>query len=478
MTAPQHAAGWDTPEGRASLARAQSPEFTRWGQMVMATGGCARPIRMTGHKHTYDPETGEVIEIYDTAEEPTGYLLISCGNRRATRCPACSEVYQGDAFQLISAGLSGGKGVPANVGSHPRLFATFTAPSFGRVHGRRLDGDEPLPCRPRSDAICPHGRAEGCLTRHAEDDPQLGTPICPDCYDYAAAVLWNAHVGHLWRRVRTYTVRELAKAAGCSRASFARQARLSYAKVAEYQKRGLVHFHAIIRIDGPGGPEDPPPAWATTALLEQAIRQAAVQVTVDVPHPHQPGELLPLRWGDQLDIRPVIIADHAETAGMTDSKAAGYIAKYATKGADVAGAVDRRIRTADVAERLNIPEHARRMITTCWELAERPEYHGLRLDAWSHMLGYPGHFLTKSRAYSVTMTALREARTEHQAAARRQHDGTPHPEPTRPVAIDSEWTYAGTGHRHGEATWARMISRYVHQRRKAAQARTDRDSPS
>ncbi len=54
--------------------------------------------------------------------------------------------------------------------------------------------------------------------------------------------------------------------------------RLSYAKVAEYQARGLVHFHAVIRLDGPDGPDSPPPGWATVPLLDTAIRQAAVQV--------------------------------------------------------------------------------------------------------------------------------------------------------------------------------------------------------
>jgi hypothetical protein len=35
--------------------------------------------------------------------------------------------------------------------------------------------------------------------------------------------------------------------------------RISFAKVAEYQKRGLVHFHAVIRLDAPDGNTTPPP---------------------------------------------------------------------------------------------------------------------------------------------------------------------------------------------------------------------------
>jgi hypothetical protein len=32
------------------------------------------------------------------------------------------------------------------------------------------------------------------------------------------------------------------------------------------------------------------------------------------------------------------------------------------------------------------------------------------LRRWAHMLGFGGHFLTKARRYSVTFTALRQAR--------------------------------------------------------------------
>ena len=67
------------------------------------------------------------------------------------------------------------------------MFATFTAPSFGPVHARRERGGKVLPCRPRRDAAkraCPHGRDISCGARHSPDDPRLGRPMCPDCYDY------------------------------------------------------------------------------------------------------------------------------------------------------------------------------------------------------------------------------------------------------------------------------------------------------
>ena len=144
-------------------------------------------------------------------------LHVACGNRREAVCPACSAVYKRDARQLVRAGLAGGKGIPETITAHPCVFATLTAPSFGPVHSRRMRGKTVLPCRPRRDAKarrCPHGRDISCPTRHVEDDPRLGQPMCGDCYDYESAVLFNAYAGDLWRRFTTYLPRHLARRLG------------------------------------------------------------------------------------------------------------------------------------------------------------------------------------------------------------------------------------------------------------------------
>ncbi|MDG5803258.1 site-specific integrase [Streptomyces ossamyceticus] len=220
-------------------------------RQLSGLGGCTHPIRMDGHRTEYDVDTttgeiGRILQHLDSTTLPAGQLLVRCNNRRTTRCPACAEVYRRDTFKLITAGLRGGKGTPEHVATHPRVFATFTAPGFGPVHNRRTDG---RPCR--------------CGTRHDQEDEALGTPLDPDTYDYEAAVLWNAHAGPLWRRFSIYLRREVAKRSGLSQRRLRDHARVSFAKVAEYQKRGAVHFHAVIRIDGPTGGDTPPPVWAT-----------------------------------------------------------------------------------------------------------------------------------------------------------------------------------------------------------------------
>jgi hypothetical protein len=63
------------------------------------------------------------------------------------------------------------------------------------------------------------------------------------------------------------------------------------------------------------------------------------------------------------------------------------------------------------------------------------------------MLGFRGHFSTKSRAYSVTLGALRQERADHNEAQTRQRAaeaGHPLPDPDT-VLVLSHWRFAGTG---------------------------------
>ncbi|MEV5408629.1 replication initiator [Thermopolyspora sp. NPDC052614] len=442
------------------------PDFARWQQMVYATGGCAHPIRLHGERLTVDTGTGEIVDVYRTADEPTGYLLTACGNRRASVCPSCAATYRDDTYHLILSGLRGGKGVPEDVSAHPRVFATFTAPSFGAVHARREKEGTAMPCRPRRDnPACRHGRPKSCGKRHAEDDPQIGQPLCVDCYDYIGAVLWNAHAGELWRRFTQALPAVLARTLGISRAELRRRLRVSYAKVAEYQARGLVHFHAVIRLDGPKGPADVPPGWATVELLEHSIRQAADTVSVRVRSPVPGGPPLELVWGRQLDIEPLYVAAGLEE--VSDERVASYVAKYATKGAEASGTVDHPIRHAGEIARLKVTEHARRMIYACFALDGSPNYSKIGLQRWAHMLGYRGHFSTKSRRYSTTLGTLRQARADHRAEQARQRMGLPDP-PGQDTVTLGTWRYVGSGHREGEHMWAQIARQRIATARKIA----------
>ncbi|MER5664237.1 replication initiator protein RepSA [Streptomyces mirabilis] len=459
MTDTATLAGLDPATLGDVLRVAGSADFDRWQDQIRRTGGCSDPIRLTGATKTIDPATKTVLHAYTTEHEPGGMLRVACGNRRASRCPACAWTYAGDTYHLIRAGLTGDpdKGTPHTVRDHPRVFATLTAPSFGPVHNR--PGNRP--CR--------------CGTQHREDAPELGTPLDPTTYDYAGAVLWNNHASDLWRYFTIYLRREIAKRAGLTQKDAHEQSRVSFGKVAEYQKRGAVHFHAVIRFDGPDGPDTPPPHWATLDLLTDAIRAAAARVAVDVPparyrpDPDQPvrRELArTLRWGTQLDVQRIKAFGDGEE--LTEQAVASYVAKYATKAAETTGAVDRRIGNKEALVLLEVPDHPRRLMEACLDL--HALYPDRKLRDWAHMLGFRGHFSTKSRRYSTTLGALRQVRADYRAAQQRAALGLPDPDdhPEATTLVLSHWTYAGHGHTPGESWLAANIHRDIQLNRETA----------
>ncbi|NJP30671.1 replication initiator [Micromonospora thermarum] len=483
----------------SAFQRATQPDYFGWLEHVRAAAGCTRPIRLAGHLFTVEPGTGRVLDQRHTDAMPDAAIYKACGNRRSRVCPACAQTYQRDAYQLLRAGLVGGKGVPDTVSRHPAVFATFTAPSFGPVHNRAVKRHtcadrrrcdcRPDPCHARrttdpAAGLCPHGRPAVCWARHEPDDAVLGQPLCLDCYDHDHQVVWNLFAGELWRRTKQAAERwlaQLARRRGIPRVPVVTPSgkvrkvppvRLSHGKAAEFQARGAVHFHALIRLDGvdPTDPAAvvPPPPGFTAADLDDALRHAAAQVAYTTPaHPDRP-EGWRIVWGEQLDIRPISLTGRGE---VTDSMVAGYLAKYATKSTEATGHSSTRL-TADSIGDYADPDgdHTARLIDACWRLgrptgtpvplSKRPRDHRPRpgfvdrwecpdcgthtryaacpvcvaerqaaLDAeptkpastnpygrlrrWAHMLGFGGHFLTKARRYSVTFQLLRDTRVTY-----------------------------------------------------------------
>ncbi|MFD3542994.1 replication initiator [Streptomyces sp. NPDC058662] len=101
------------------------------------------------------------------------------------------------------------------------------------------------------------------------------------------------------------------------------------------------------------------------------------------------------------------------------------------------GTLDHRLKRITDLWFESVPEHAARMIRTAWALGSRDDLKHLNLRKWAHMLGFRGHFSTKTHAYSTTLGALRAAR----AAWHRRH--TPPPSPT--TLVLAHWAYDGTG---------------------------------
>ncbi|GAA1826975.1 hypothetical protein JOF54_001841 [Microlunatus capsulatus] len=434
------------------VARLVSKDFGAWADTLARVGNCVRPVRLRGTSERIDPATGEVLSSFSSSDHPLGVVHVRCGNRRASECPSCSRLYAADMFHLIRAGVTGGKTVPESVADHPLLFATLTAPSFGRVHtsGRCHPGD--------LNRRCPHGRPLACGLVHAEgvegrrSAVLLGQPLCPDCYDYASHVVWQWFAPDLWRRFTIALHRGLAHHLGIPAHALPEVATVQYAKVAEFQRRGAVHFHALIRLDGPRSPSGvtDPPGAVTADVLATLVTQAASTVHLHVPAVDDQDVPRRLVFGRQLDVRVVRSHRPDDDQALTAAQVAGYLAKYSTKTAsdDVATSTAHHRRLQATIADLNLRAQVATLATgrSPYEL----------LGHWGRMLGFRGHFATKSRRYSITLGQLRRARQRAQARiAASRASGTPLDlasleadllaDEEETTLVIGRWSYLGSG---------------------------------
>jgi hypothetical protein len=397
------------------IERAARPDFPAFEAHLRSSGYCARPVRLRGQIETCDADGRK--RVWTTDGEPDGVLRKACGNRREAVCPPCAERYRQDAYHLIASGLRGGKGVPDSVVKHPAVFFTLTAPSFGPVHTQLLGPDgRPLSCRARRDApVCPHGLPLSCRLVHEDGDSCLGEPLCPRCFDYRGAVVWNNTLGALWRYTTIYVPRALARLAGMTQERLRLQVRPAYVKIAEYQRRGLVHLHVLARLDRAMCKyrareiHEPPPRF-TSELLEEAIRQAVEDVSAPVAPELGGGRV---RWGGQLDVRQL-------TSGEQRGEIAGYLAKYATKSTEQAGGPLHRV-DAEQVEKAPVREHVRAYMRAAFELHQRATK--LRPQARPQRAG-PALDVETNWSPCALAVRLNRAISGSEPVRLRRHDGT------------------------------------------------------
>jgi hypothetical protein len=169
------------------------------------------------------------------------------------------------------------------------------------------------------------------------------------------------------------------------------------------------------------------------------------------------GVTLMARWGEQLHVRHITRDDGEDDKKLLAEQVAGYVAKYATKSTEALGiTLDHPIGEVEL-EDLDLPAHVVELVRACLELAARPTLAGLRLGRWAHMLGFGGHFSSKSRRYSTTLGALRRARATY-AIRRRRGDTLPldawgRPEDDQTVIVVASWSYLGSGYQTTGEAW-------------------------
>ena len=184
--------------------------------------------------------------------------------------------------------------------------------------------------------------------------------------------------------------------------------------MAEFQRRGAVHLHVVVRLDAAGDDIAAPPDVFDATVLAGAFLRAVRAVQVAYPVRLE-GRAQVARFGSECD---VTILD----TGTRAAKVARYVSKYVAKSSDTGGVLDRPLRPADIANlhKLPLSDHERRLVETAWRLGGRSELASLKLRTWTHQLGYRGHVLTKSRRYSTTFKALGAVRVAWRVARAQQ----------------------------------------------------------
>lgn len=127
-----------------------------------------------------------------------------------------------------------------------------------------------------------------------------------------------------------------------------------------------MHYHAIIRLDGPGGPGTTPLLTVDAEVLGDLVKDAAQSVSVIAAQPDAYG--LRLRWGSQTHTR---IIDHTADRDLPNStdgaahpeQSAGYLAKYLTKATEDFG-LPARVTHPGEALSAGASDHVMRIIRT------------------------------------------------------------------------------------------------------------------
>ena len=145
----------------------------------------------------------------------------------------------------------------------------------------------------------------------------------------------------------------------------------------------------------------------------------------------------------------------------------GQVRHKATKATEATGHTSRKLTTETIDVYAD-PDgsHTQRLVDACWILGGPAEWRSLR--RWAHMLGFGGHFLTKSRYYSVTFRLLREARAVWQRSVTTGPElDAPAEQPT--VLVLNFLDFIGAGWlTNGDALLANTSAAQARKRREAA----------
>ena len=225
---------------------------------------CLNPL--TIHKRIVNKKTGEVKE-HEFEKR--------CGSRRKDKCEPCSVIWKDDAYFTLLEPSKNHKG--------SLTFITLTAPGawfFGASHTAQFEGKASERC--------------ACRKYHKPEEPIVGTPVETPDFDYDKIVEFNNKVSRLTtvtlQKIYRLLVTELNNQLPLEVPKSLKDVRLPTARVMEWQERGVLHVHIIVR------------GYIPTYIIENAVKGSPTNKTRRrIERSSYKNQF----WGDQLNVKHI-----------------------------------------------------------------------------------------------------------------------------------------------------------------------------
>lgn len=328
----------------------------------------------------------------------------ACGTRLSSLCQSCSRIYCGDLRHLVRSGLDKKRLGGRNVAT----FLTFTAPGsdvFGATHSRL----EKVSTNGK-----PYVQRCACGATHRRGDDCLGSAVNPSTYNYDAAALFNASSS----RLLTITLQKIARLMG--------EENLARVRVAEFQQRGLIHFHVLILGDVPKKIVEAVVKGGRLTYISDTEQGPKVKTRLIRKAQHNG-----VVWGEQFDVQTILAESQAKLERYI-SKLVSYAVK--SVGTDERGAYqhERAMRQAGLrscpCNRPHGPIATSESNVADFAERQHNRWRCRRQRSATRNWGFRGHVFAASRSWGATLQEIRERRRNFAA----------HLQPSVPVG--SEWT--------------------------------------
>lgn len=338
---------------------------------------CVRPLEIT-RTTTYLASGKSSVSVFDKR----------CGTRRADKCEPCSFVWRDDAYHALMN--------PSKEHQGTVTFITLTAPGsefFGKTHTAQYAGLMSERC--------------SCRSFHKPEDEIVGLPIKSAKgkeFEYRKVVEFNQKSS----RLVTVTLQKIYRQLGQLNGKSEKEVRLPTARVMEWQSRGVLHAHILVRGNIP------------TFIVENAVNGSPKN-----KHRRRidPANHAGMRWGSQVNVRHI---------NSGDEKQLGRLGGYMTK---VVGYALKDVNSQDAIKNLERKKFTRKLrsytneVIRCnkpWsicsasptatneqrmsDLTRTNKPYCVKHRRAFHQIGFTGNVLTLNRIWGSSLKQSREAR--------------------------------------------------------------------